>query len=264
MLIPRGQASVQLKIVRQRHTPSLSARISSRSSRPLVARVEDEPVGVARSPPGRRTTTGPRTTGTTWCTRRTGCTWSCRRSGRGPRRDWRRSRSASGLVDQVGHDALELVEEALHVDDQVLDDRQAGQRRDRDPSLPELVDPDLAGQPVAPVDEHRVRAAHAVCAGPPEGQRPVLLVLDLVEQVEHAVTSARRRPSSAPSAASGPARGRSEGCVGRPACCSGSAGSVDPGLGLEAGDGDGLVAQPGPPSLVARECARKSTSSRSG
>jgi hypothetical protein len=31
MLMPRGQASVQLKIVRQRQTPSLSARISSRS-----------------------------------------------------------------------------------------------------------------------------------------------------------------------------------------------------------------------------------------
>ena len=46
MWIPRGQASVQLKIVRQRHTPSLSARISSRSSAAVVARVEDEPVGV--------------------------------------------------------------------------------------------------------------------------------------------------------------------------------------------------------------------------
>src|SRR3954469_15134496 len=31
MLMPRGQASTQLKIVRQRHTPSLSARISRRS-----------------------------------------------------------------------------------------------------------------------------------------------------------------------------------------------------------------------------------------
>ena len=31
-LMPRGQASVQLKIVRHRHTPSLSARISRRSS----------------------------------------------------------------------------------------------------------------------------------------------------------------------------------------------------------------------------------------
>ena len=34
MLMPRGQASTQLKIVRQRHTPSSSARISSRSSAP--------------------------------------------------------------------------------------------------------------------------------------------------------------------------------------------------------------------------------------
>ena len=34
MLMPRGQASVQLKIVRQRQTPSSSARISSRSSAP--------------------------------------------------------------------------------------------------------------------------------------------------------------------------------------------------------------------------------------
>src|SRR2546426_5407196 len=33
-LMPRGQASTQLKIVRQRHTPSLEFRISRRSSRP--------------------------------------------------------------------------------------------------------------------------------------------------------------------------------------------------------------------------------------
>src|SRR6185503_14010813 len=32
MLMPRGQASTQLKMVRQRHTPSASAMISSRSS----------------------------------------------------------------------------------------------------------------------------------------------------------------------------------------------------------------------------------------
>ena len=32
--MPRGQASVQLKVVRQRHTPSASDRISSRSSAP--------------------------------------------------------------------------------------------------------------------------------------------------------------------------------------------------------------------------------------
>ncbi len=34
MLMPRGHASVQLKIVRQRHTPSASERISSRSAAP--------------------------------------------------------------------------------------------------------------------------------------------------------------------------------------------------------------------------------------
>ena len=44
--MPRGQASVQLKVVRQRHTPSRSLRISSRSSAPCVAAVEDEPVRV--------------------------------------------------------------------------------------------------------------------------------------------------------------------------------------------------------------------------
>ena len=62
-----------------------------------------------------------------------------------------------------------------------------GQRRDRDPALAELLDAELAGEPVAAVDEHRVRAAHAVGARSPERQRPVLLVLDPVEQVEHAV-----------------------------------------------------------------------------
>ena len=32
--MPRGHASVQLKVVRQRHTPSLSLRISSRCAAP--------------------------------------------------------------------------------------------------------------------------------------------------------------------------------------------------------------------------------------
>ena len=61
-----------------------------------------------------------------------------------------------------------------------------GQRRDGD--LPaQLVDADLAGQPVAAVDEHRVGAAHAVGARAAERERAVLLVLDRVEQVEDAV-----------------------------------------------------------------------------
>ena len=80
--MPRGQASVQLKVVRQRQTPSASLRISSRSCAALVAGVEDEPVRVddrGRADVGVRRTSTP---GTTWCTRRTGCTWWCRRTGR--------------------------------------------------------------------------------------------------------------------------------------------------------------------------------------
>ncbi len=74
------------------------------------------------------------------------------------------------VVDEVRLDALELVEEPVHVDDEVLDHRQAGQRRDGDATPAELLDPQLAGQPVAAVDEHRVGAAHAVGARPAEGQ----------------------------------------------------------------------------------------------
>ena len=44
--MPRGQASVQLKVVRQRHTPSLSLRISRRCLAAVVAAVEDEAVRV--------------------------------------------------------------------------------------------------------------------------------------------------------------------------------------------------------------------------
>ena len=61
-----------------------------------------------------------------------------------------------------------------------------GQRRDGD-LLAQLVDPDLAGQAVAAVDQHRVGAADAVAAGAPEGERAVDLGLDRVEQVEHPV-----------------------------------------------------------------------------
>jgi len=51
----------------------------------------------------------------------------------------------------------------------------------------EVLDQDLAGEPVASVDPHRVGAADAVRAGAAEGQRPVLLPLDLVQGVEDAV-----------------------------------------------------------------------------
>ena len=51
----------------------------------------------------------------------------------------------------------------------------------------EVLEQRLAGQPVAAVDAHRVGAAHAVRAGATERQRAVLLPLDLVQGVEHAV-----------------------------------------------------------------------------
>ena len=42
-------------------------------------------------------------------------------------------------------------------------------------------------QPVASVDEHRVRATHAMGARAPEGQRAILLVLDPVQEVQDPV-----------------------------------------------------------------------------
>ena len=54
-------------------------------------------------------------------------------------------------------------------------------------SLAELLDPHLAGEPVAAVDQHRVGAADAVSAGAPERQRSVLLVLHPMEEVEDAI-----------------------------------------------------------------------------
>ena len=42
-------------------------------------------------------------------------------------------------------------------------------------------------QRIAPIDAHRVGAANAVGAGAPIGQRAVLMPLDLVEPIEHAI-----------------------------------------------------------------------------
>jgi hypothetical protein len=66
------------------------------------------------------------------------------------------------------------------------DDAEPSDRLDGDVG-PGVLDEELARQPVAAVDEHRVRAAHAVGAGSAEGQRAVLVPLHLVEQVEHPV-----------------------------------------------------------------------------
>ena len=121
---------------------------------------------------------------------RRGCTWWCRRRPRGRRstgcapcpRARRRVRDEERL-----HLAVRR-EERLHVDDEVLLERQALDRLDVDRLRDvEILDQRLAGEAVAAVDAHRVRAADAVRAGAAERQRAVDLPLDLVQGVEHAV-----------------------------------------------------------------------------
>src|SRR5690606_24345782 len=87
------------------------------------------------------------------------------------------------LVDEVRQHRLVGVEERLHVDDQVLEDREAGERLYGDPRA-QVLHQHLAGQAVAAVDQHRVRAADAVGARAPERQAAGTLPLDVVEDVE--------------------------------------------------------------------------------
>ena len=130
MLMSRGQASTQLKIVRQRQTPSLSARISRRSSAASsrLSKMKRWALTIAAGPDVRRL--GPE--------RRAGG-----RAGRAQDALGRvvvagpvgRALEALALgrrrvVDEERHRAPVLPEEPLHVDDEVLHDREAGQRRD--------------------------------------------------------------------------------------------------------------------------------------
>src|SRR5207302_8984587 len=64
--------------------------------------------------------------------------------------------------------------------------RDAPQRLDAD--LPAgVLDEVLACEPVAAVDEHRIRAAHPVSTRAPERQGAIAIPLDLVQQVKDAV-----------------------------------------------------------------------------
>ncbi len=91
------------------------------------------------------------------------------------------------VVDQVGHDRLVMIEERLHVNDQVLDHRQAEDRLDGHDVGSQRTDQGLAGQEVRTVDSHGVGAADPVRARPTQAQRIVLVVLDPQEHVEDAV-----------------------------------------------------------------------------
>ena len=104
---------------------------------------------------------------------------------------WRLDPLAGRLVaggDEERHHHAVGREERLHVDDEVLEHRQALDRLDGDRlARVDVLEQRLAGQPVAAVDPHRVGAADAVRARAAEGQRAVLVPLDLVQGVEHAV-----------------------------------------------------------------------------
>ena len=76
------------------------------------------------------------------------------------------------VVDEVGLDRVVLLEELAHVDDEVTDDRQTGQRAQLD-RLFQFLQVRDAGEPVLAVDVHRVGAAHAFAAALPERQRIV-------------------------------------------------------------------------------------------
>lgn len=81
-------------------------------------------------------------------------------------------------------DALVLVVEVGHVDDEVLDDEHVRQRGDGRGVGP-VGDLGEAGEAVAAVDVHGAGAADALAAGAAEGEGRVDLVLDLDEGVEH-------------------------------------------------------------------------------
>jgi hypothetical protein len=102
---------------------------------------------------------------------------------------------AGGLVavsDQVRLDRSIRLEERLHVDDQVLQDRQTFDRLDGDRGGlavlgQQIFDQDLASKTIHAVDPHGVRAAHAVGAGAAEAEGAVDVPLDVVQQVQDAV-----------------------------------------------------------------------------
>ena len=94
-----------------------------------------------------------------------------------------------GLVEarlQVGLHRLELLPERLHVDDEVLDDRQVAHRRDHRhlAGLRDVVHAHLAREHCRAVHAHPARAADHHPAALPVGERAVVAVLDDVEAVE--------------------------------------------------------------------------------
>ncbi len=98
------------------------------------------------------------------------------------------------VVDEIGLDARHVFVEGVHIDGEVFDDLEAGQRIDDDSFLHERLDLGLAGEAVESVNLHGAGATDAGSAAPPESECAVLLPLDLMQRVEdgHAGVSAYR------------------------------------------------------------------------
>ncbi len=90
------------------------------------------------------------------------------------------------MRDQIRLDRLVSGEEALHIDDQVFDDRKTQKRLDGDP-VADFAHQHLAGQPVAAIDAHGIRTANSVGARSTVREGAVFVPLDLVQRVEHAI-----------------------------------------------------------------------------
>src|SRR5207249_4213728 len=90
------------------------------------------------------------------------------------------------VIDQVWLHLLVLFEKRLLVHQQVFDHAEAPHGLDGDPA-PKVLEQDFAGQAVRAVDQHGVRAAHAVRAGAAVGERAVDVPLDVVQGVEQPV-----------------------------------------------------------------------------
>ena len=88
------------------------------------------------------------------------------------------------LADDPRLDRAQLVHEVAHIDNQVPDDREVGERLHDNLARVEAVQERLAGERGRAVDVHPAAAANAHAAGPAERERAVDVVLDVVERVE--------------------------------------------------------------------------------
>src|SRR5579859_6920223 len=90
------------------------------------------------------------------------------------------------VIDEIGLDLLVLGEEGVHIYDQVANHRETQHRLDGNVRA-NIFHEQLAGEPVASVDAHRIGAADAVRAGASKCQGAVLFPFDLVQNVQEPV-----------------------------------------------------------------------------